>query len=241
MLAGSGALEDRLLERARAPAVAHGRARDSAARRAAARVVDRARGRARARACAPPPAAARARASRASAATAPLGCVDELAVVQDRDAEPLEPGQVEHALVLVDRLADERRRDREPHAGAPASASVSAASRPVQPPPQSATSAGPFTLRGVRIASQASITSTPGGGVSRGRWAMRARGDDHAIGLPTRPPTRRRSACPGGCGRPRSRAGASSRRRSAQPSRGARARGRRARTARPAHRRPRPG
>ena len=46
------------------------------------------------------------------------GCVGELAVVQDRDAEPLEAREVEDALVLVDVLAHERCGDREPHARA---------------------------------------------------------------------------------------------------------------------------
>ena len=100
--------------------------------------------------------------------TAPPRGLDELAVVQDRDAEPLEPREVEDALVLVHGLADERRGDREPDAGTrlrqhlgrveagPAAAPVGHEHRPE-------------TLSGARIASQASTTATPGGGVSSGR------------------------------------------------------------------------
>ena len=138
----------------------------------------RARARARARACAPRRAAVRSHASRASAGRR-LARLGQLAVVQDRDAEALEPSQVEDALVLVHRLADERRSDCEPHA-APDSASVSAASSPVQPPPQSATSTGPLRPgRGDRIPGVDHRRPEEG---ARADGARPPRRDDHAIG-----------------------------------------------------------
>ena len=142
LLAGLGALEDRLLERARPAAVADRRAGDAARTE---RVHERVGGLPAEREHERPDVAGQRlglvcpeRAQHGAA-----GRVGELSVVQDRDAEPLEAREVEDALVLVDVLA--RRAVRRPRATR--ARRRPRASRPrrgrSQPPPQSATSTGP--------------------------------------------------------------------------------------------------
>jgi hypothetical protein len=89
---------------------------------------------------------------------------EDLGVVEDRDAALVEAGEVEVAL-LVERPAGEGAA----HASVtsrPCSARTSAASRPSQPPPQSATRTGPAMGAGVAMAAHASTVSTPAGAVA---------------------------------------------------------------------------
>ena len=109
LLAGGGALEDRLLERARTAAVADRRARRCRARRArCTSVVDRARGRAPCTSVRTPAGSGSVACVQSERSAGAAGRLGELAVMQDRDAEPLEPRQVEDPLVLVHGLAHEQ-------------------------------------------------------------------------------------------------------------------------------------